>query len=90
MRLELSSAERSLLRRLAEVGDRYTFKPDGEPLIAYKAFVEGIVSVLLSLQEKRLVRIEEVKTHMTTFPDHPRRIAAITVELTRAGLEALK
>jgi hypothetical protein len=90
MRPELTAAERSLLRRLADVGGRYTFKPDGEPLIAYRAFVEGIVAVLLSLQQKQLVRIEEVETHMTTLPDHPRRIAAIIAELTSAGREALR
>jgi hypothetical protein len=90
MQPKLSAAERSLLRRLADVGGRHTFKPDGEPLIKYRVFVEGIVSVLLALQQKELVRIDEVETHMTAQPEHPRRIAGITVELTAAGREALR
>lgn len=89
-RLELTDAERALLRRLAAVGGRHTFRPDGENLLAFRAFEEGIVASLLSLQRKHLVHIDPAATDLVAVPGQPDRFSRITAELTDLGREALQ
>jgi hypothetical protein len=55
-------AEMALLRRLAQVGGRYTFRPEGEGRVAQRAFEEGIVADVRRLYGKGLVRIDLVAT----------------------------
>jgi hypothetical protein len=88
--LDLTRPERALLQRLAQVGGRYTFKPDGESVIALRAFEEGIVAVLLSLYEKQLVHIASGGTAVASVPGQPVRFTEITAELTDAGREAIR
>jgi hypothetical protein len=85
----LSRAERELLRRLAEIGGKYTFRPDGETAISRRAFEQGIVATLLSLQEKRLVAIDMHESTRVTLPGQPGHFTSIVVELTDAGRNAL-
>jgi hypothetical protein len=87
---ELTAAERALLRRITEVGGRYTFRPDGQGTLAYRVFNEGIVSVLLSLQAKHLVTIQAEGTESVSQRGAPARFTAITAELTDAGRAALE
>jgi hypothetical protein len=52
---ERSGQRVALLRRLAHVGGRYTFRPDGQGRLAQKAFKEGsIVVAVRRLHEKVL------------------------------------
>jgi hypothetical protein len=85
----LSRAERELLRRLSEVGGKYTFRPDGETAIARRAFENGIVATLLSLQEKQLVAIDMHESTRVTLPGQPGHFTSMVVELTPAGRNAL-
>jgi hypothetical protein len=64
----LSRPERELLRRLADVGGKYTFRPDGETAIARRAFEQGIVATLFSLQEKQLLTIDMHESTGVTLP----------------------
>ncbi len=88
--VELGDAERALLRRLAEIGGRYRFQPDGESLLALKAFEEGILTVLLSLQDKQLIRVDRDASELIWLPGDRSRIATLTAELTNAGWNALR
>ncbi len=87
--VDATRAERDLLRRLGEVGGRYTFRPDGESLLAFRIFEEGIAAVLLSLEIKRLVRFDSSASELMRVPGHGLRFASLTAELTEAGREAL-
>jgi hypothetical protein len=85
----LSRPERELLRRLADVGGKYTFRPDGETAIARRAFEQGIVATLFSLQEKQLLTIDMHESTGVTLPGEPGHFTSIVVELTDAGRKAL-
>jgi hypothetical protein len=82
---ELSRAERDLLRRLADVGGKYTFRPDGETATARRAFEQGIITTLLSLHEKQLIRINTQESIRVTLPGQPEHFTSISVELTEEG-----
>ena len=82
-------AEMALLRRLAQVGGRYTFRPDGEGRLAQRAFEEGIVADVRRLYEKGLVRVDLVATSFSAGEERP-ELTALTVELTTEGRRALK
>ena len=84
-RVDLTRAERALLQRLAEVGGRYTFRPDSENALARRAFEEGILTTLVSLQEKQLVRLDTGAIQVIQEPGRPVRFASVTAELTEAG-----
>jgi hypothetical protein len=88
MQPDLTAAELGILRRLARVGGRQTFRPDGASTIAYRLFDEGILSVLLSLEEKGLVRLDPRGTEVAVKPGEPGRFTAITAEITEAGRKA--
>jgi hypothetical protein len=81
----LSRAERELLRRLVEIGGKYTFRPDGEAAIARRTFEQGIVATLMSPQEKRLVAVDMHESTRVTLPSQPGHFTSIVVELTEAG-----
>jgi hypothetical protein len=83
-------AELALLRRLAQVGGRYTFRPDGENLRSYRAFEQEIVSVLLGLHGKQLVQIDPQGTEVVALPGQPGRFAKITAEIMEAGRAAIR
>jgi hypothetical protein len=87
---QLSPVERDLLRRLAEVGGRYTFRPDGSSIIAQRVFAEGILSVLLSLEDKLLVRLDPRGTEIVAGSLETNRFVAVTAELTDSGREAIR
>ena len=88
--MELTSAERSLLRRLAEVGGRYTFRPDGESMLALRVFDQGIVTALLTLDVKHLVRILMQDSELWSRPGEPVRFASIAVQHTDTGWQAAR
>jgi hypothetical protein len=83
----LTPGERSLLRRLAAVGGRYTFRPDGESTLALRVFDEGTVTALLTLDIKRLVRVVMLESELWCRQGEPVRFASVTVQLTNAGWE---
>lgn len=85
--VELTPAERSLLQRLAEVGGRYTFRPDGEDTLALRVFDEGIVTTSLTLDVKHLVRVVMRESELWSRLGEPVRFASIVVQLTAAGWE---
>jgi hypothetical protein len=87
--VELTPAERSLLQRLAEVGGRYRFRPDGEGTLARRVFDDGIVTTLLTLDVKHFVRILLEESELWCRPGEPARFASITVQLTAAGWKAV-
>jgi hypothetical protein len=91
---DLTDAERALLRRLREVGGLYTFRPDGESLMARRIFAEGMARVLLGLFGKGLVRVDPQATEVVDVPGappgQPGVITTITAELTETGREALR
>jgi hypothetical protein len=82
-------AEMALLRRLAQVGGRYTFRPDGEGRLAQRAFEEGIVADVRRLYEKGLVRVDLLATAFSAGRQGP-ELTTLTVELTTEGRRALK
>ena len=82
-------AELELLRRIDQVGGRYTFRPDGESRIAYRVFEEGVVSVVLSLSAKGFVRLDPDATEITSVQGQRNRVAAIAAEVTEAGRRLL-
>jgi hypothetical protein len=82
-------AELALLRRLAHVGGRYTFRPDGQGRLAQRAFDEGIVADVRRLYEKGLVRIDLAASAFSAGGEGT-ELAALTVELTPAGRRAIK
>ena len=82
----LTAVERALLRRIAEMGGRCTFRPDGPGALAYRIFEEGIVSVLFALRSKQLVTIEAERIWATSEPGQV-RFSAVTVQLTDFGQE---
>ena len=86
---KLTAVERALLERLAEVGGRYTFRPDGSSTLAYRIFDDGIPATLLSLQAKWLVTIDVRGTQNVTQPDATTRYTAVTAQITALGLEVL-
>jgi hypothetical protein len=88
--MELRGAERARLRRLAEIGGRYRFRPDGDSLLALRAFEEGILAVLLSRQDKQLIRVDRDATDLICLPGDRIRIATITAGLTNTGWNALR
>ena len=81
--------EMALLRRLAQVGGRYTFRPDGEGRVAQRAFEEGIVADVRRLYEKGLVRVDLVGTSFAAG-GRGTELTALTVELTAAGRRAIR
>lgn len=83
----MTSAERSLVRRLAEVGGRYTFRPDGESTLALRVFDDRIVTSLLTLDVKQLVHVVMLESELWCRQGEPVRFASITVQLTNAGWE---
>src|SRR5688572_24401751 len=83
--IELTDAERALLRRLAEIGGRYRFQPDGDSLLALRAFEEGVLAVLLSLQDNQLIRVDRDASELIMLPGDRGRVASVTAELTNAG-----
>lgn len=87
--MDVTDAERALLGRLAEVGGRYTFKPDGENVLAWSVFEEAIVAVLRALHGKRLVRIDSDASELIRVAGQRVRFASLTAELTDAGRETL-
>ena len=82
-------AEMALLRRLAQVGGRYTFRPDGHGRLAQRAFQEGIVADVPRLYEKGLVRIDLAASEYSAGRQGT-ELAALTVELTPAGRLAFR
>ena len=88
--MDLTRAERALLQRLAEAGDRYTFRPEGESLPALRSFEEGILAALVSLQQKQLVRLVTGAIEVIQEPGRPVRFAGVTAELTDAGRARLR
>ena len=85
----LSAAERELLERIAEVGGRYTFQPDGSSIIAHRIFAEGLLSVLLALEEKQLITLTPPGTEVVRVSLGRGRFVPMTAELTDAGRRAL-
>jgi hypothetical protein len=81
-------AELSLLRRLAQVGGRYTFRPDGEDQLAQRAFEEGIIADVRSLHAKGLVHLDSAASEYG-MRGQLHRLIALTVELTDAGRRVL-
>jgi hypothetical protein len=81
-------AEEALLRRLAQVGGRYTFRPDGNGRLAQRAFEEGIVADVRRLYEKGLVRVDLAASAFSAGRQGT-ELAALTVELTPAGRRAM-
>jgi hypothetical protein len=85
----LSGAEREILGRIAEVGGRYTFQPDGSSIIAHRIFAEGMLSVLLALEEKRLISLTPPGAELVRVALGLRRFVPTTAQLTDAGRRAL-
>jgi len=88
--VDLTRAERALLQRLAEVGGRYTFRPDGENALVLRVFEEGVLATLVSLHEKQLVRFDTGAIEVIQEPGRPVRFASVTAELTEAGRARLR
>jgi hypothetical protein len=86
--MHLSVAERLLLQRLADVGGRYKFGPDGRDRSAYAAFNRDVVSLLRSLESKGLIEIDRQRSRAIGL--HASGCyASVTVQLTAAGRTAL-
>jgi hypothetical protein len=87
---DLTPAEAGLLRRVDQISGRYTFRTDASSSIAYRLFEEGVLSVLRSLEKKGLVHLDPAWDRGSRWPGESGRFAAITVEITEAGREALR
>src|SRR5688572_23796026 len=87
---ELTHTACALLGRLADVGGRCRFQPAGDSLPALTAFEEGILAVVLSLEDEQLIRVDRDASELIWLSGDRIRIAAITVELTAAGHAAVQ
>ncbi len=88
--VELTDAGCALLRCLADIGGRYRFQPAGDSRPALSAFEEGILAVVLSLEDEQLIRVDRDASELIWLPGDRIRIATITVELTAAGHAAVR
>jgi hypothetical protein len=86
---DLTRAERSLLRLIAEIGGRYTFRPDGGTRAAYAAFNRDTIAVLQSLQSKGFVAIDLDRSRPLGLRGSTRRYASMAVEMTQRGYRRL-
>lgn len=89
MAVSLTGPERELLERIAEVGGRYTFQPDGSSIIAQRVFAEGILRVLLSLEERQFISLTPPGTEVVRMSLEVRRFLPMAAQLTDAGRLAL-
>jgi hypothetical protein len=87
---KLTAPERLLLRLLAEVGGRYTFRPDGATRAAYAAFNQDVVTRLQSLQSKGWIRIDLPGSRVLGLSRSGRRYASVAVEMTEVGKRVLR
>ena len=79
-----------LLVRLLRLERAGGLASDARYALAMRVFEEGILTTLVSLQEKQLVRLDTGAIEVIQEPGRPVRFASVTAELTDAGRARLR